>query len=85
MSGGSQTTQCADKKIDHGSNDNGICHSALIGACALLGWFYMSIGGTVDGAKELKFINRVSLDGLRALSPVSRADFAVGVLWKKRS
>ena len=45
----------------------------------------MSIGGTVDGAEELKFINRVSLDGLRALSPVRRADFAVGVLWKKRN
>lgn len=46
----------------------------------------MSIGSTivrtVGRAKELKFIDRVGLDGLRAFSPIRRADFTVGVLWK---
>lgn len=42
----------------------------------------ITIGSAVGSAKELKFIDRVGLDGLRTFGPIRRADFTVGVLWK---
>jgi len=68
-------------------SDDGNLSFTLLHAGALLGiavTISKSSGGGVCGTEELEFLDRVSLDGLRALSPVCRANFAVGVLGRKR-